>query len=118
MLANTLWESFVDHRVTLVMPMVLLALLIQLLVPRIMKAEKAAEGFWLGIVVFAAYTLILLLMIWFLCYDASAIADCLVRACVAVMLVNVMMLFAAVLFYVSRDKRSMTQEERMRLKDL
>ena len=118
MLAKTMLESFVEYRMMITMPMVLLALLIRLLVPRIMKAEKAAEGFWLGIVVFAAYTLILLLTIWFLCYDASAIADCLVRACVAVIVVNVMMLFAAVLFYVSRDKRSMTQEERMRLKDL
>lgn len=118
MLANTMLESFVEYRMMITMPTVLLALLIRLLVPRIMKAEKAAKGFWLGMVVFAAYTLILLLMIWFLCYDASAIADCLVRACVAVMLVNVMMLFAAVLFYVSRDKRSMTQEDRMRLKDL
>lgn len=118
MLVGVMKESILSNPGVAAVPMALLALVIRFTVPRMMKEEKYWLRFALGVVVFFAYTLITLLTIWWVSFGAASAEECLVRAGVAVVLVNVMMLFAAAIFFFTKEKRTLSQEEKMRLKDL
>ena len=118
MLASIMKESVLTNPGVAAVPMALLALVIRLAVPRAMKEEKSGFRFALGVVIFAAYTLITMLTIWWVTFGAASAEECVVRACVAVALVNLMMLFAAAIFFFTREKRTISQEEKMKLKDL
>ena len=118
MLASIMKESILTNPGVAAIPMALLALVIRLLVPRTMSEEKPWLRFVFGVVVFVAYTLITLLTIWWVTFDVPSVEECLIRACVSVVLVNVMMLFAAAIFFFTKEKRTLSQEEKMKLKDL
>ena len=110
--------SILENQLLVLGPLLLLALLIRYLLPRVIKAEKAGVKFGLGVCVFIVYTLMLMLTIMHLVFGAVSVEDCMIRACVAVVLVNLMMLFVAAILFFTRDKRGLTQEEWMKLKDM
>lgn len=110
--------TIMENQVIAFVPLGILALLIRFLLPRAIQAQSAGGRFALGTGVFITYTLMLMFTIWHLCFRTVSIEDCLIRACVAVALVNLMMLFVATLLFLTREKRPMTPEERMKLKDM
>lgn len=118
MLIADMKGSILENQFLILGPLLLLALLIRWLLPRAIKAEKAGVRFALGAGVFGAYTLVVLIVIWHMVFGAVSIEDCMARACIAVVLVNLMMLFVAAILFFTREKRTMTQEEIMKLKDL
>lgn len=118
MLVSIMKGSILENQLTVIGPLLVLALVIRFVIPRAVKAEKDWVRFALGVTVFAAYTLIILLTVWHMMFGAVNIEDCFVRACVGVIVVNLMMLFTAAIFFFTREKRSMSQEELMKLKDL
>jgi len=110
--------AILDSEITLVFMMLALGLYARLLVPVMMKPGKAWIRFSIGVGLFVLYTAGLILMIRYMTFDAVSIEDCMIRVSAAVLVTNVMVLFAAAIYYFSREKRAMTQEEKMRLKDL
>lgn len=118
MLASIMKGSILENQLLVFGPVAVLTLLIRFLLPRAIKAEKDGVRFALGVGVFLSYTLLLMVVIFHLCYFAVSVEDCLIRACVAVAVVNLIMLFLAALLFFTRDKRPMTQEERIKLKDM
>lgn len=99
-----------------------LLLTARILIPKMLSAERAGCRFGLGVVLFGVYTALTLLMFSFFCkFDGAAIRtgeEVFTRIVVAFLLMNIMTLFAACLYFVSREKRKLTQAEKMKLKDL
>lgn len=110
--------AILDSEITLVFLMLALGLYARLLVPVMMKPGKAWVRFSIGVGLFVIYTAGLLLMIRYMTFESMSIEDCMIRVSMAVLLTNVMVLFAAAIYFFCREKRAMTQEEKMRLKDL
>ena len=118
MLVSIMKGSILENQLIAVGPLLLLALVIRFTVPRLLKAEKDWSRFALGVTVFIAYTLMVLLTIWHITFGAVDIKDCFVRSCVGVVVLNLMVLFAATIFFFTKEKRTLSQEEKMKLKDL
>ena len=99
-----------------------LLLTASILIPKMLSAEIAGCRFGLGVVLFGGYTALTLLMFSFFgMFDGAAIRtgeEVFTRIVVAFLLMNIMTLFAACLYFVSREKRKLTQAEKMKLKDL
>lgn len=110
--------GILENQLAVFWPCAALTLLIRILLPRALKAEKDGVRFALGVGVFVSYTLLLMVVIYHLCYFAVSVEDCLIRACVAVAMINIIMLFLAAILFFTRDKRPMTEEERIKLKDM
>lgn len=104
--------------------MIVLALAARLLVPQMMRCESALVRFGIGVGLFGMYTALVLLMFRYLCtYDGREIAqltgsEVWERAVCGMLLTNVAVLFAACIFFFTREKRSLSQSEKMKLKDL
>lgn len=110
--------------------MLALALIARLLVvPRMVYSKSAGVRFCLGCLLFVMYTSVCLAMMHYLCcfsYNGGRgvlISDLTGpevwnRVLVAFLLVNASVLFVAVIFFFTRDKRSLSQKEKMKLKDL
>lgn len=110
--------------------MMALALIARLLVvPRMMYSKSAGVRFGLGCLLFVMYTLVCLAMMRYLCcytYNGGrgvVIADLTGpevwnRVVIGFLLTNVSVLFAACIFFFTRDRRTMSQKEKMKLKDM
>lgn len=118
MLVSIMKGSILENQLIAVGPLLLLALVIRFVVPRTLKAEKDWSRFAFGVTAFVAYTLMVLLTIWHITFGAVDIEDCFIRCCVGVVVVNLMVLFTATIFFFTRDRRPMSQEELMKLKDM
>lgn len=115
---------------TEILLMMALALIARLLVvPRMMYSESAGVCFGFGCLLFAMYTLVCLAMMRYLCcytYNGGrgvSIADLTGsevwnRVVIGFLLTNVSALFVACIFFFTRDRRTMSQKEKMKLKDL
>ena len=99
--------------VTLVIP-------VKILVPKMMDSSEAKVCFGIGVILFLIYTVILLMV----CSWLTGIAplnggrDVFVRFATGVIVTNLMVLFTAFQYYMIRDKRKMTESEKMKLRDL
>lgn len=104
--------------------MLVLLLAARFMVPKMMESESAGVRFGIGIGLFGIYTAISLLMFRYLCtFDGRNIAqltgsEVWTRVVCAFALVNWAVCMAACIFFFTREKRKLTQEEKMRLKDL
>ena len=105
---------------------VLLVLLLaaRLLTPKMMESESAGVRFGIGVGLFGIYSVVCLLMFRYLCtFDGGEIAqmagsEVWKRVIVAFILVNVAAVFAACIYFFTRERRTLSQEEKMKLKDL
>jgi len=102
--------------------LVALLLTARILIPKMLSAEKSGWKFGLAIMLFAIYTAVMLIMFYFFCnFDrqiTSAGYEVFIRVIIAFLIVNLMIVFAACQYYFTREKRRLTQEEKMKLKDL
>lgn len=112
-----------------VLLMMVLALTARFMVPKMMYTESAKVRFAVGCALFVMYNVVCLAMCRYLCCYSYmggrgvAISDLSGpevwnRVVVAFLLTNAAVLFAACIFYFTRDKRTLSQKEKMKLKDL
>ena len=103
---------------------VLLVIPVKFLVPKMMESGNSGLRFGIGVVLFFVYTAILLLVFAFLntvpVEGGSTVMDkaYFIRYTLGVLLVNLMALFTAILYFFTREKRKMTETEKMKLKDM
>ena len=111
-------ESWALISVTLL----LLTAAVRCLVPKMMAAESAGTRFGIGVVLFLLYTAVTLLVFYYFCtFEGTGFGsgeEVFVRTAVAFLIVNLIALFGACLFFFTREKRRLTQAEKMKLKDL
>lgn len=104
--------------------MLVLLLAARFLVPKMMYIRSSGTKFTIGICLFGIYTAVCLLMFRYLCvFDGGRIADLTgrevwIRVVCAFALVNLSAVIVAFLFFFTREKRRLSQEEKMKLKDL
>lgn len=102
--------------------LVALLLAARILIPGMQKSEKPVWKFGLGIILFGIYTAVMLIMFYFFCNFDGQIApagkEVFVRIVIAFLIVNFMIVFVACQYYFTREKRKLTQEEKMKLKDM
>lgn len=95
---------------------------VKILVPKMVEAESAGKRFGLGVMLFAIYTAVTLLMFYHFCtFEGNGFGsgrDVFVRVIAAFLIVNLIALIAACLYFFSREKRRLSQAEKMKLKDL
>ena len=95
---------------------------VKILVPKMVEAESAGKRFGLGVMLFAIYTAVTLLMFYHFCtFDGNGFgsgSEVFTRVVLAFVIMNFITLFSACLYFFTREKRKLTQEEKMRLKDL
>ena len=95
---------------------------VKILVPKMMEEETAGKRFGLGVVLFALYTAVTLLMFYHFCtFEGNGFGsgwDVFVRIVAAFLVVNLIALITACLYFFSREKRKLTQAEKMKLKDM
>lgn len=111
-------ESWAAIGVTLV----LLIAVVKYLVPKMMDAENVGKRFGIGVTLFLIYTAVTLLVFYYFCtFEGTGFGSgeaVFVRIVVAFLIVNLMTLFGACLYFFTREKRRLTQAEKMKLKDL
>jgi len=104
--------------------LMVLLLAARLMTPKMMEAESAGVRFGLGMGLFGIYTAVSLLMFRYLCtFDGKGIAqltgaEVWRRVVCAFVLVNIAVCMTACIFFFAREKRKLSQEEKMKLKDL
>ena len=105
---------------------VVLALLLvsRILIPKLLSAESAGKKYGIGVCLFGIYTMVSLAMFRYVCtFDGSDIAqmagqEVWTRVRCAFLLVNAIVVFVSGIVYLTRDKRKLSQQEKMKLKDL
>lgn len=108
---------------------IILALAARFLVPKMMYSESPGVRFAVGCGLFAMYIVVCIAMFRYLCcysyngFNWVPISDLTGqqvwdRVVLAFMLTNLAVLFAACIFYFTRNKRTLSQKEKMKLKDL
>ena len=100
----------------------LLALAVRILIPKMLDSESRGKRFGIGVVVFLIYTVVTLLMFFYFCtFEGNGFCDgkeVFVRVSVAFLVVNLMVLFGACLYFFTWEKRKLSQIDKMKLKDL
>lgn len=100
----------------------ILAVLVRILVPKLQAAENVKTGFGIGIVLFGLYTAVALLMFYHFCsFEGNGFVtgeEVFTRIAVAFLVVNIITVFAACLFFFTQEKRKLTPTEKMKLKDM
>ena len=105
---------------------VVLALLLvsRILIPKLLSAESAGRKYGIGVCLFGIYTMVSVMMFRYMCtFDGSEIAqlagrEVWNRVLCAFLMLNVAVVFVSGIVYLSRDKRKLSQQEKMKLKDL
>lgn len=87
-------------------------------------APTANKRFGVGVILFGIYTAVTILVCYYFCtfdaYGSSALTgeDIFVRVVTAILAVNFIAVFTACLYHISREKRKLSQSEKVKLKDL
>lgn len=99
-----------------------LMLAVRLLVPKLLTAESAGKGFAIGVGLFGIYTVLTVILFYYFCnFEGNGYGtgeEAFARCVVAFLIVNLIVLFNACLYFFTREKRKMKQTEKMKLKDL
>ena len=104
--------------------MLALAFASRFLIPHMMYSERSGVRFGIGVLLFGFYTVCAIAMFRYICcVDGSQIADLSgsavwSRVISAFLLTNVAVLFTACIYFFAREKRTMSSEDKMKLKDL
>lgn len=106
--------------------LVMLGLLLaaRFLIPKMLNSDSVGMKYGIGVSLFAIYTAVSLLMFRYFCsFDGKGIAqltgsEVWSRVVCSFLLVNLAMVMVSVIYYFARDKRKLSQEEKMKLKDL
>lgn len=98
----------------------LLALAARIMAGKLLSAESPRTKFCLGLGLFAIYNCVMVMGVGWLCtFDGVAIpGELATRALTGWLLVNLAAVFSACLFYFTREKRKLSQTDKMKLKDL
>lgn len=99
---------------------VMLIIPVKFLVPKMMGSDDARLRFAVGLVLFGIYTAILLLVcahlnLWI---PVSGEGERFWIYAAGILLTNLMAVFIALQYFLTRDKRRMTESDKMKLKDL
>lgn len=103
---------------------VLLLIPVKALAPKMMDSGNPKLRFGIGLVLFLVYTAVLLLVLVFInAVNAEGIDNSLdrvyfIRYAIGVSITNLAALFTACLYYFTREKRKMSDMEKMKLKDM
>ena len=99
---------------------VLLVLAAKIMAGKLLSSDDPRVKFGLGLGLFAIYNCIMLMgVVWLCTFDGGAIPDELAsRALTGWLVVNLAAVFGACLFYFTREKRKLSQTDKMKLKDL
>ena len=104
--------------------LMVLLLAARLMIPKMMDSESAGVRFGIGLGLFGIYNAVCILMFRYFCtFDKKTIAELSgnevwTRVICAFVLVNFAAVFAAFIFFLTREKRKLSQQEKMKLKDL
>ena len=104
--------------------LLVLLLAVRLLTPKMMESTSNGVRFGIGLGLFGIYTAVSILMFRYFCtFDGKIISELSGnevwnRVVCAFLLVNLSSVFAACIFFFTREKRKLSQEEKMKLKDL
>lgn len=102
--------------------LVLLTGLVKYLVPKMLDADTAGKRFGIGVVLFGIYTAVTLLVFYYFCtFEGTGFGrgeEVFVRMVLAFLTINLITLFGACLYFFTREKRKLSQQEKMKLKDL
>ncbi len=104
--------------------LLVLLLAVRLLTPKMMESTSAGVRFGIGLGLFCIYTAVCILMFRYFCtFDDNIIAELSGkevwnRVVCAFLMVNVASAFAACIFFFTREKRKLSQEEKMKLRDM
>lgn len=96
----------------------------RVLIEKMLTEAKANARFGMGIALFVIYTGIMLLVFNYFCVNwngggtVETVEGCFVRLCVAFVLINVVVLAVGILYYMAREKRKLSEMDRMKLEDL
>ena len=105
-----------------VFALAVLLLTARILIPKMLETEHAGHKFGYGLVLFGIYTAVMLFMFRFFCgFDGDQIRtgeDVYTRMLVAFLTTNLLSAFSACLYFFTREKRKLTQAEKMKLKDM
>ena len=107
-----------------VLLMLVLLLAARLLTPKMLETQSAGVRFGIGLGLFGIYTVVSILMFRNFCtFDGREIAvltgsEVWSRVVCSFLVVNLSVALAACIFFFTRDRRKLSQEEKMKLKDL
>lgn len=111
-----------DSYITVVLIGAALLLAVRLLVPKLLAVESAGKGFAIGLGLFGIYTVLTVFLFYYFCnFEGNGFGtgeETLVRCVVAFLVMNLIVLFNACLYFFTRDRRKMNQTEKMKLKDM
>lgn len=103
---------------------VILIIPVKFLVPKMMDTANSNLRFGIGVVLFLIYTALMVLVLLFFntvrIEGTDAVTDRIyfVKYTVGILLVNLAALFSACLYFFTREKRKLSEAEKMKLKDL
>jgi hypothetical protein len=104
--------------------MLVLLLVARFLIPKMLDARSAGAKYGTGLGIFGIYTVVSLIMFRYFCsFDGKEIAqltgsEVWNRVICSFLLVNLAMVMVSAIYYLARDKRKLSQEEKIKLKDL
>ena len=101
-----------------IVALMLLLVCVNFLVPKLMDSDNTKAKFGTGVVLLVIYTLVGVLLLHSFATDASSVEDCVTRMVFAFVFLNLIVLLTAGLYFISRDKRKMSEMEKLKLKDL
>lgn len=101
-----------------IVALLLLMVCVKFLVPKLMASDNAKVRFGIGTALLVIYTLAGMLLLYFFAMGASGVEDCIIRVIFAFAVLNFIVLLTAVQYFLSRDKRKITEMDKMKLKDL
>ena len=107
-----------------ILAIMLMALLARFLIPKMMEAESANLRFGIGMVLMVFYSVAMLLGVRYLCtVDGRTIAqltgaEVWSRVVCIVLLLHAVVAFTAAVFFFTREKRKMREQDKVKLKDL
>ena len=99
---------------------VLLIIPVKFLVPKMMESNDARLRFTIGLVLFGIYTAVVLLVCAYLnqCIPGFEETGRFRIYAAGILLTDLIAVFTALQYFLTRDKRRMTESDKMKLKDL
>lgn len=104
--------------------MLVLVIAARVLMEKLLDASKTGACFGIGLALFGIYSAVMLLVFNYFCADWQNVGtvvtaqDCFVRLCVAFVLVNMIVLAVGCMYYFAREKRKISEIDKMKLTDL
>lgn len=95
------------------------ALTARVLIPKMQDAESAGVKFGIGVILFLIYNVVCVFLFHYVCSISPGDPEqVLTNVLVAFGISNLIVLITACIYFISREKRKLSQNEKMKLKDL